>query len=526
MSNNLDNLGLTFNELNLNPKLLGWHGFTKTVVTYNGNQWEVKDYNFLQILARNLFGAYKESHASIIRNQLTKETINQDVREKCSSLFEKIQYTPLPIVPVSQVKQVKLDSEPIEPQTEPVPISSEQVRAVEAPRPIRSKDIGDPKQAVVVQEWLNLYQNDFVAHAIWETNVDKVIRSGEVLPAEAVLLKNKAVEYEGGALYGERGVKKLKPLTAEDIAKIESLSPEEEARLVELRGRKEIKITPEEKQELTELAKILEDSIEEENSLREQFNIILLDFDLAPESRQRRLLKWDEPILNALTPENKQKWERAKVLIGKYDNFNKKMSHELRSLERRKVGIHFSIIKDGVKLIPSVGPRFILAFDQLSQDYAVSYRIHNAKRIYTDLAHKYEKWKGKIDPRHITDVFLAALETTKLNASVRAANNAIRWDYGNCVVLRGKREGIISHFVSGDRRGGEAVLLHPWENKGDYFTLPLAEEHTMIIGPRKDLEPHAEELGAKNVRFAYLESLTKEQADMLRVPDKLRTNEQ
>jgi hypothetical protein len=90
------------------------------------------------------------------------------------------------------------------------------------------------EQIVLIGEWLNQHQNDYIAHAIWEGNVEKVIHRGAVLPAEAVLKESNVVEFEKGETYGTRGTLKLVELMDSDKKTFTELSSQDANKLREL----------------------------------------------------------------------------------------------------------------------------------------------------------------------------------------------------------------------------------------------------------------------------------------------------
>ena len=63
------------------------------------------------------------------------------------------------------------------------------------------------QQRQLIASWMARFKDDYVAHAVWGDNFAKVVESGAVLPAEAVLRTTGNVEYEKGGLYGQRGRK-------------------------------------------------------------------------------------------------------------------------------------------------------------------------------------------------------------------------------------------------------------------------------------------------------------------------------
>lgn len=140
----------------------------------------------------------------------------------------------------------------------------------------------------------------------------------------------------------------------------------------------------------------------------------------------------------------------------------------------------------------------------------------------------------------------------------------IYWSYSHIHILKGNPESVISHFTQGiDRsdlsrklkdvplkKNDQVFLLMPWENQGNLFSLDLTSDDTIVIGPRKELEPHVKRSGlfmfnqiynvlgvdsrltsdvisivagyACPIRTFYLESMSKQQIEFFEVTRGLR----
>lgn len=327
--------------------------------------------------------------------------------------------------------------------------------------PVNSPDLKQEEQAKIVKTWISEHRDDYVAHAIWTGNETSVIQEGAVLPGTYVLQKKGTVEFEVGS-YGQRGKQESVQLT-EKVKKIfETLDDEDEKRLTILKGK---------------------------------------------------------------------------------DSLTKEEKRELKVLERIKSGIYFNVERKNtsLKYYKNSFYRDNCLKKEFREDEQItsaccSYSYAKGNAIFKILTHKYEQWKRKGVPLESINNELHTIlrlnfktDRNKLLFEIRTLYNEISWNYGSCIVLRGRTAGIVSgDTIEGDRgvrtKGRETLLLEPWENKGEYFTLPLRQEHTLLIAPRKVLEPHADLLERQHVKFAYIENLSKEQADFFKVPRKLRCN--
>lgn len=103
----------------------------------------------------------------------------------------------------------------------------------------------------------------------------------------------------------------------------------------------------------------------------------------------------------------------------------------------------------------------------------------------------------------------------KLNPEVRTGKKCIYWSYGQVVVMRGN-----GASVTGSVFGSEAALLAPYQNKGQFFSLDLAREDTVILGPKNILASEIQKY--PNYKFVFIEELTPRQRIFLKVPLRFR----
>jgi hypothetical protein len=433
--------------------------------------------------------------------EASKETLAQpallDLR------FANKQETLTQLVPLGEVAEEKA------PTVESDPVVPEDIRI---------------EQLAILQSWLDQYQSDYIAHAVWPGNIGKVIERGAVLPAEAVLKELQSVEYEQGSTYGSRGTRQLVNLT-DDVREIfEKLTPEEEVMLEKLKEKATLGLTGEEWREFKklkkEIAKQLNQQDREKLEMAEHFLL---------EKGSEALAKWvkivDGLMAKGAAELSLDQQARYQLLSAKNEHFTVKERKELKRLKNKKNGFWYQFNR----LDTSVETRSNGIFTRnqelrkLQTDITplvLSYYLRTEDKIYPYLTHKYEQWLSKGVAKQDADeaVTIARdgilnLQSEKLNLEIRATRNGIRWSYGRCVLLRGKPEAIIN-----TQFGSEAILLAPWQNQGKYFILPLVEEHTILLGPQKDLEPYSETLNKQGIKFVYLESLTKEQAEFFKVP--------
>lgn len=376
-------------------------------------------------------------------------------------------------------------------------------------------DCSNPEtERETIKNWIEQNKVDFIAHAVWNGFKEEDLKYGAaVYPAEARLYLTGQVEYEKGSTRGSRGYKYLiEELDSRALEIFESLSKSE---MEELKYLEELqtRTNEEEYQAFKSLKKrIISFLPEDEQELYLWFKSL---------GNNQKCLKLEGMGIEKLTEEEKREFEK----LSEKRNFFDQRSR-FKYLLRKKQGIDIEFENNG-KEVTAKG--CFLRYGELRKqgysdpsDAALKY-FYKKDILNKYLAHKYEKWTKKgISPmaaylalQNAHDKVLC-LQSSKLNFDIRAMKSKIAWSYGNTIILRGKTEGITSHNAS-----NEVFLLAPWQNRGEYFSLPLAQEDTIVIGPRNELEPIVKVLKTIGAKFAYLESLTKEQKEFFEVPEHL-----
>lgn len=106
-----------------------------------------------------------------------------------------------------------------------------------------------------------------------------------------------------------------------------------------------------------------------------------------------------------------------------------------------------------------------------------------------------------------------------LNAEIRMLEDKIYWAYGNVAILKGfkSKEEKTSHRQIA--KAFELFTPGPWSNpEGKFFEFNLKDESILILGPKKILEPYKD----KYMNLVFIEDLTQEQREKLKVPVSLR----
>ncbi len=80
-----------------------------------------------------------------------------------------------------------------------------------------SKFIPAPSAGEKLKNWLATHRHEFLAHGIWEDNVQKTLRSGKVIPAELILRETGSLSFESTRHYGRRSAHTLRSQEIHDL---------------------------------------------------------------------------------------------------------------------------------------------------------------------------------------------------------------------------------------------------------------------------------------------------------------------
>ena len=256
-----------------------------------------------------------------------------------------------------------------------------------------------------------------------------------------------------------------------------------------------------------------------ENNTTEYLNL-LADLDIKIDESQAHILNYF--IFASL------EFPKHKLTEGELHRFNElvkktiltnKQRKTMKLLLRMKYGLWISFQRNGTEIEQSSFYPFrrrevlctlssTLATDVC--DIEIAYDEYRGRLIDKYLAHKFTQWVQKgVDMslcyKTLMNVRDTVFGTAKLNCEIRARKNSVAWDYGEIAIVRGKGSEIIGMMR------GEALLLAPCQNGGEFFSLSLCEPHTVVIGKKSSLEKYSEKLKSMGVEFAYIENLTLEQ---------------
>jgi len=131
--------------------------------------------------------------------------------------------------------------------------------------------------------------------------------------------------------------------------------------------------------------------------------------------------------------------------------------------------------------------------------------------------HKKRKNIVKVcDKDHAYQAMIRALDIfqdVRVDCSISATYDAVSWDYGPVAILVGHSP--VKHDLEGPiSRGSSVVFLPPWENEGEYFTIPLSDSNVIIMGPESILGAYREQY--KNI--VTFEEMSPGQRRLFRVP--------
>lgn len=372
-----------------------------------------------------------------------------------------------------------------------------------------SEDNSSTASAKKAAEWLENYSFTYFAHAVWETNVDKVLQSGQLQPAEYILRQSGGVEYEKGSTYGSRGAARLILLDDQDYKNLlnsylheSSNVKKENFEEIDLKQAKEVSRT------FKSLVKDLKEGFYSENI---QFSQI------------------KEKISNFITDNP--------LLLNYY---------QYKNFKRYKNGWFFSL-KSSDLLFNKVNLQNILCFGEWKYQFSRSQRYYAFIESIDKLAQKYncsrmeilisfDEARAKDNKEKIDDYLFRkyqkncpheilyqareeVLPTIKLNAQIRMHQNGIRWRYGEVVILKGiqsqdHRKTVIQNEEA-QNLIGEYQTPDPYMNQGKFFIFDLRKDpDILILGPKDKLQ-HYEAQGYTNL--IYKEDLTADQKNKFQI---------
>lgn len=343
------------------------------------------------------------------------------------------------------------------------------------------------KSVDVLDQWIMNYKQTFIAHAVWENNVDAVMTSGKLIPAEYQLRKNKYVSCEVG--YGSR--------ISYDFTVTSSI----------------FHVMQETKRPLPQRI-----GIEDEISLSEAREYRLIS-DQAYELAQRA----DSVQFNDGNTYTVIKYDHAgQVYIKGIPSF---WEHFDQTDYWREVNYYYKHEKTTAKI-------------QIANDMLAPVPID--KRLAT-IWEKYKSLNVVGDYRKIYRALINArsreIDFSHISYDIRAEYNSICWSYGNVVVLCGDSKSVLSYgnYCLSDRkfnktniddikfkRGEEVYMLSPIENGGEFFCLDLNRKDVIIIGPQAILAKHKNLNACQDMTIVCFEEMKQDQLDFFEVPPCLR----
>lgn len=323
------------------------------------------------------------------------------------------------------------------------------------------KNKGGPDFNGAIGFWLRGYCKDFVAHAIWtQESVNCIMRDGRVKPSEMTFRETGEVEYELGSL----GLRTRVFFPSEFLEKLKKLP---EPRNCGLNFR------------LSAIGN--HDCLE-----NYPFTYESSSWNLPDERSQAANCARTNPVILGFSPLTHTPCREM---------FNSIPAEHRKGLSE----YHFYIMRDQCRE----------KRDRVDTILAAHYR--NIKKLQMLLSNKSPFIHEENDCYQLRQSVLGA---SSLQCEIRAGRNCIFWSYGSVIVMRGNATPLISRDAY-----GEAILLPPYKNGGEFLCLELARPDTIILGPSNILEPFMKKY--PDYHFVTIESLSPRQKNMLKVPFRL-----
>ncbi|CEG58713.1 hypothetical protein [Legionella fallonii] len=358
------------------------------------------------------------------------------------------------------------------------------------------------------KHWLDKHKVSYIAHAIWGDNVEKVLRSGKILAAEEVLRKYQKVSYEQSSVYGGRALLNIDTIT--DFIR-DNFSPEQLTHGI-----------------------VKSDNITVEDAVK--FNLISVDEGNRLRDKEMDYAKFSKKDFAVMSSKQKK---ISEIILKNGKNYSVIIDEgfslynggryvcKIQGIDSYKIAnsLAGSSLINQLKKRFSTVPNFAL---QIAIDCA---RQESVNKILADAWDYYSSFNIGIIGKKSLDEYLFDLRSniiqiSKLNAEIRAGYNSIYWTYGDVVVLKGNPNNILSISSltlneTWDIKKGEVYTLKPYENKGEYLSLELNQEDTIIIGPQNILSQYYDTAVEQGIRMISIESMTAEELNFFKVPPKL-----
>lgn len=364
------------------------------------------------------------------------------------------------------------------------------------------------KDNKIMGDWLSRFQEDFLAHAVYE-KVESVLQGEMLKPAEMILREGVKVEYEQGSCARQRGYSQLPKLSQEDMDQLQQafFSRENESRLEE----------------------ILEDpeTLNNGKVKYKRFSKLRNEWQNAvPKSFSEPKTLGDDAKMQELEMLYKHVTEGTDAEINLYLEYvtlqRKKnglrallMMKNKASVKKTYPGEDFDTKFSARELIISLSQKYkcaqrdiLIAFDQAQPE---------EKQLDFYLRNKFKK-RGNQNPlaaqKCLANLRSTVLRLDKLNQEIRMSQNEIYWGYGDVVILMAKDQSKIRESIE-----TEILMNSPIVDDGFYSINLKNTDNLLILGPRRRLEAFKESYGD---RIVYIEDLSLAQMDVLKVPDELR----
>lgn len=389
-----------------------------------------------------------------------------------------------------------------------------------------------------VQDWIDKHGKEFIAHAVWTGNFTTLVKQGgNIKAAEAILREEGIVECEIGNKYEARAVLKMIKLTEEDIQTLEVLDEDKQQELDFLLTKRKTSLSQEEYKELKQLYKKIK--MEGSKRIPEQELEGIMSPDILLNAEKERELKGATELIEkrdrlgkeALNHSEKSRYEELLEKGG----LSLKEHQRIRDLEQLKLGWEFRF-EGAIKKRVFFEFNYVrlTALVNLAKKYKVNMSVINIAHdqyrqnpLYKHLTHKFEIWTAKgMDAKLILGLLQEVCKSLfrngeKLLNTISTVRNRIAWAYGNIALCRGNPDEIIGYNSSTKIGMGPNEIEHrtlaPFQNKGEFFRLPLAQKETIVIGDKNEMEPVKDLLDKMGCIYAYTQNLSVEQQAFFKI---------
>ena len=380
-------------------------------------------------------------------------------------------------------------------------------------------------------QWISLYGDHFVSHAINKQNVEKVLHSKTLKPAELVLRETGRVSWESQkSLDAVRGTTVLDPQISSLVTDLVPYSPCKGLAYVKakkINGILEVFVRTENESQWTQLPKLFvnpkNQGEKDYNEFREENDERLVD--QLSTTDYSTLLDLELPILNCSSPVTLKEAKNGSLLrrrmarpLGMFPNpwfyLETDATALMQMKEIEKIATSHSLSDVLLTLDEKSGRGLDRNLNEMSKKYERSLKSFFEQKKLRDPAYHplIDELARRVSAEQIAHVRQIQLDRVHhLQPDISFTYNSVNWQYGAVAILTPYDEKRMWN-PNGLRlsKGKEIRTKQPYASTGEFQKIILDSPDVLILGPKATLNSLHKMAGLKII---YTEDLTPEQKE-------------